>query len=259
MISLHAICKGEGRPVILLHGLASSLQNWQSQTIALSKAGYCAHAVDLPGHGESPSPAAVDFYNAETFSSVVKSWIQDLDLQQPPVLIGHSLGGYLSLRYALSHPRTVKGLVLIAPLYSPHQIYQPLRLLRKRPELGEEVLRLTPEEWINAVYKKLPTRIAGFPPEQRQQIVKDYKRCSPLVMHLPATLEDLTPLLPTLGLPVQVIWGTNDLTLRPASFERLVKSLPNAVGHPIRRCGHQPHVSQAEQVNQLLLAFLQTL
>jgi pimeloyl-ACP methyl ester carboxylesterase len=56
-------------------------------------------------------------------------------------------------------------------------------------------------------------------------------------------------------LPALVIWGDQDLTLKPASFPRLVQSLPDAAGFPIAGSGHQPHIGKPEEVNRAVLDF----
>ncbi|MBN2149113.1 MAG: alpha/beta hydrolase [Anaerolineales bacterium] len=256
LIPLHAIAQGNGPPVILIHGLAASSLNWQEQIPVLVKAGYRIVAPDLPGHGDSPQPEDLSLYTSQIFSTVLETWIESLQLTSPPILVAHSLGGYVSLCYAIAHPENLRGLFLVAPFYTPRQIYQPLRSLRRQPTIGIQALRLAPEQWLDFALGHLPDTIAGFPPEHRHQIAHDYKRCSPLVMRIAATFEDLTPRLASLHLPVQVVWGDHDITLQPHMFPRLVKSLPNATGHPIPACGHQPHVSKADQFNALLLDFL---
>ena len=96
----------------------------------------------------------------------------------------------------------------------------------------------------------------NLPRWARQQVAIDIKRASPHILNLPRTVPDLTPELSRLQTPVQVIWGEKDLTLNPGSFPSLVSALPNSQGHPIPNCGHQPHLTQPEIVNQLVLSFL---
>jgi pimeloyl-ACP methyl ester carboxylesterase len=53
------------------------------------------------------------------------------------------------------------------------------------------------------------------------------------------------------------VWGERDLTLKPASFPRLVQSLADADGIPVADTGHQPHISKPAQVNSSVLEFIQ--
>ena len=248
--------EGHGAPVILLHGLAASRFDWQLLSPALAKAGYQPFAVDLLGHGDSPKPDDTNCYSAPYLCEVLLNWLDSLSLNQPPFLVGHSLGGYLSLCLAIDHKVPVRGLILINPFYDPSQLSPFVRLLNRRPEWGSRVLRAIPPEIIDVVLGWDPTPINRFSPEARQQIAIDYKRASPHILHFPATLTNLTDRLPELVSPTLVIYGDKDLTLKPASFDSLLTGLPNGVGTPIHGAGHQPHIGQPDLVNQLILGFL---
>jgi pimeloyl-ACP methyl ester carboxylesterase len=254
--SLSYIVEGTGLPVILLHGLAASRFDWQSLSEALARAGYCAYALDLLGHGDSPQPGDPACYTAELSLEWLVRWLDEQDLAEPAVLIGHSLGGYLSLSLALARPHKFRGMILINPLYRLDQLSPFMRMLNRRPALGSRLLRGIPLRIIDLVLGWDPTPANRFSPEARQQIAIDYKRASPNILHIPSTVADLTSRLPELDLPALVIWGDRDLTLRPASFEYLVDRLPGAVGTPVHGAGHQPHIGQPDLVNQLVIGFL---
>ena len=251
----HAIARGEGPVVILVHGLAASLYDWNLLIPDLVSNGFRALALDLLGHGESAKPEEAEHYHLEALYSYFKYWNDELNLEAPFLLVGHSLGGYLSLVYARRHPERVRGLVLIDPLYSPGQLSSLLRLMRRRPGLGVRALRATPDWAIHTYLRLDPTSIGQFPPGMRRQIALDYKRASPNILYIPNTLPDLTPELPKISPPALVIWGEKDLTLKPASFPRLVQSLPNASQVVIPGSGHQPHIANPELVSHLVLDF----
>ncbi len=249
------ISQGEGQPVILIHGVAASRYDWTRLMPDLAKAGFRAYALDLPGHGDSEKPDDPEQYHVEAIHARLQSWIDSLHLEQPPILVGHSLGGYLSLVYTHRHPGGVQGMVLIDPLYSPEQLSPLIRLARRRPELGVKTMRAVPEWLINLLLGWDPSSAAEFSPEVRQQIANDYKRASPHFVYITRDIPDLTPILPEIEQPTRIIWGERDLTLEPDSFPRLVDNLKHAGGFPIPSCGHQPHIGKPELVNQLVLEF----
>jgi len=257
--SLHYIRRGQGDPVILIHGMAASLHGWNWLVPALAANGYSALALDLPGHGDSPKPDDPGQYTIESFYTSLDAWIDSQDFAAPPVLVGHSLGGYLSLSYAVRHPVQVRALVLIDPLYNLEQLSPFVRMLRHRPAISEKALHLIPERVISALLSWDPTRSEDHPRDARQQIAADYKRASSHIVYIPASLQDLTPLLSQVTLPSLVIWGEKDLTLRPDSFPALAEALPNALSRAIRGAGHQPHIGQPTLVNRLALDFLASL
>ena len=184
-------------------------------------------------------------------------WLEELNLDSPPIMVGHSLGGYLSIAHAIRQPKQVQGLVLIDPFYSPEQLSPFLRLVRQRPGLGEKTMRYLPEWLIQSVLGWDPTNSNQFSPQARQQIAIDYKRASPHFVYITKDIPDLTPSLPKVRQPTLVLWGEDDHTLNPASFPHLAQELPNAESHMIPDSGHQPHIGQPELTNRLIFDFLE--
>jgi 4,5:9,10-diseco-3-hydroxy-5,9,17-trioxoandrosta-1(10),2-diene-4-oate hydrolase len=256
---INYIARGQGQAVIFLHGIAASLHDWDSLLPAVAAAGFRAFAIDLPGHGESEKPEDPDAYTASGIEQALQAWLDNLKDGPPYILIGHSFGGYLSLRYALRHPEQVQGLLLIDPYYSLSQPSPLLRWFLPRPTLGIRALQLTPLPLIDRVLGWDPVDTSHFSTEARWQVAVDYKRASPHILNYPRTISDLTPRLGQIQAPTRVIWGTHDLTLRPASFPQLVSAIPKATGHPIEGSGHQPHIGRPEQVRKLALEFLNSL
>lgn len=253
---LHYVVQGEGTPVILLHGIAASLFDWKYLLPLLTQAGFRGFAPDLWGHGESSKPDSPDEYDFDAIYAHLLSWIANLNINQPIFLIGHSLGGLLSLKYALDWPNNIQGMVLINPFFQPSQLSPLLRLVQIRPELGEKALRTAPYWLIYALTGIELKSTAYDSTHTRMQIVEDYKRASPFIVHIAGKLPDLTNCLPEIFTPSLVIWGENDLTLNPDGFQKLVDALPIARGYSIPRCGHQPHLGKPEILNQVVLDFL---
>jgi pimeloyl-ACP methyl ester carboxylesterase len=107
---LHTETSGSGPTVLFVHGLDSTAAVWRPVIDLL--ADHTCVAVDLPGHGRSPTSTDPDDYSRE-------SVLHDLDeimgsLDGPVVLVGHSLGGYLGMAYALTRPKALTGLVLVS-------------------------------------------------------------------------------------------------------------------------------------------------
>lgn len=251
--------EGDGKPVVLVHGIAASLHDWTNMIPDLVGDGYQACALDLLGHGESHKPENPLAYNVERLFEHFNNWLEELNLAPPLHLVGHSLGGYLSIMYTLRYPDKVRAMVLINPFYSLKQISPILRLVGRRPHISERTMRAVPEWLINFVLGWDPSSAANFSPEARQQIANDYKRASPHFVRITRDIPDLTSLLPHIIIPTTVIWGERDLTLKPDSFKFLVEKLPVSSGHPIPDCGHQPHIGKPELVNQLVLEFFNSL
>ncbi len=251
--------QGEGKPVILIHGMAASMHDWVYLVPDLNKAGYKTYALDLPGHGGSHKPDGSDGYLVDYLYEQLASWLESLALPQPPVLIGHSLGGTLSLILAVKRPELASGLVLIDPYYDPSQLSLLLRVSRRLPALAVQALRLAPQ-WVLQSATYLPLGAMGhLTAEVRRQRILDLKQASPQVMRIPYSLPDLNGDLEKIKMPSLVIWGESDTTLKPVSFPRLVSTLQNARSGLVPNSDHQPHIEQPVMTNRLILDFLHDL
>ncbi len=259
------IHQGEGAPVILIHGLAASLHDWDDLVPELAQHGYAAYALDLLGHGESAKPDS-RAYEMDWVFDHLAAWIDSLGLDQAPVLVGHSLGGYLALDYARRFPAQTRGLVLVDPFYRLDQLPALLRLSYRHPSINMTVVERTPE-WLFRIIIDATSLSMGhssggahnLPEHIRAQTALDYKRTAPGVYNLPNTSIDLTPYLAEITAPTLVVWGTRDSTLAPASFKELVSALPNVVGTKLFVAGHVPHQSHTTEFNPLVLEFLKNL
>ena len=113
---LHSKILGEGKPLIILHGLFGMLDNWQ----ALAKEFACffeTHIVDLRNHGRS---FHANQHNYEVMSEDLLSYLNTYNLDEV-FLIGHSMGGKAAMNFACIYPDRVEKLVVvdISPKYYP--------------------------------------------------------------------------------------------------------------------------------------------
>jgi len=235
--------------------MGASLRQWDYLMPQLADHGFSAYALDLQGHGDSPKPGNLEDYHVEVLYRQLACWIENLGLAGPALLVGHSLGGYLSLTYALRHPDNVHALVLTDPLYSPHQLSPFFRLLGKRPKTGLQLLDSLPSWTFDRIFQWAGKLTQPLSAAMRHQLYRDFKRTTPLVLNIPRTVRDLTPHLSGLSQPALVIWGGRDMTLNPDSFPKIVTALPAAQSFTFPGCGHIPHLTQAPTFNQQVLDF----
>lgn len=102
---------GEGEPLLLVHGLAGSAENWVD-VVPLVQGRHRVVAVDLPGHARS-APLGRGA-TTDDFAEVLAAVLAAEGIEQA-VVAGHSFGGLLALRLAASRPELVRGLLLVSP------------------------------------------------------------------------------------------------------------------------------------------------
>lgn len=258
------IQQGSGTPVILIHGIAASLHDWDDLVPELARHGYAAYAPDLLGHGDSPKLGSRAYQMEWVFDHFLQ-WMRSLRLTEPAILIGHSLGGHVALEYARRVSAWTRGLVLVNPFYSPSQLPLLVRKTYSRPRLSEFVLGRLSEKWFrffvdlsSAAMGHSVGALRSLPERVRRQTLLDYRRTAPGVYHIPSGITDLTKDLHEVTVPALVIWGDQDKTLIPSSFGRLVEALPGGRGETLH-AGHVPHQSHAEAFNRIVLKFLKEL
>ena len=108
--TFHIDIKGEGNPIILIPGLASSGKVWEQTTDALQKKYEC-HTLTLPGFADQ-KPIALDKGYLPVIKDEIIAYIKN-ELKAKPILIGHSLGGFLSLSIASSQPELLQQIIIV--------------------------------------------------------------------------------------------------------------------------------------------------
>lgn len=105
---IHFTDQGEGKTVVLLHGFLESVEMWDYFTGHLSK-DFRVICIDLPGHGNS------DIYHEKLSMEIMARWVKttlDHLKIENCVMAGHSMGGYVTLEFALQYPEMLQGLIL---------------------------------------------------------------------------------------------------------------------------------------------------
>jgi pimeloyl-ACP methyl ester carboxylesterase len=108
---------GSGIPVVILHGLFASSKNWISTAQYL--AAFCKpFALDLRNHGDSPHS---DSHTLGEMIQDLEDWLAERRLEKP-LLLGHSMGGLVSMGFSLSRPQLVRGVIVVDIL---PRVYHP--------------------------------------------------------------------------------------------------------------------------------------
>lgn len=98
---------GEGKPLIIIHGLFGMSDNWINLGKRFGKY-YNVHMIDLRNHGQSPHS---DEFNYDVMREDLLKYIQDQNIQKP-ILLGHSLGGKVAMKFSFTHPNKIEKLIV---------------------------------------------------------------------------------------------------------------------------------------------------
>lgn len=133
---VHYLERGEGSPLVVLHGLGSMAEEVAlSPFLALAASRYRVIVVDRPGYGHSTRPSGA-WWGPQRQAALLHGFFKKLDLERP-ILLGHSFGALVALAYGLAHGPTLRGLVLASGYYFPTaRIDAPLMAAPAIPVLG---------------------------------------------------------------------------------------------------------------------------
>ena len=122
-LTLFSKIYGEGKPLLILHGLFGMGDNWATHAKTWAQQGYQVHAIDARNHGRSPH------HEEHSYDAMVGDLEQYMQLYglNSAIILGHSMGGKTAMNFAITHPTLVEKLIVvdIAPKGYPihHQMY----------------------------------------------------------------------------------------------------------------------------------------
>lgn len=150
---IHYIERGEGRPILMVHGLGGTLHHLRRPLMESFGDGYRLIALDRAGSGYSTRASAMTGSLKEQAEEIA-AFIDALGLEKP-LLVGHSLGGAIALATALDHPEKVSGLALISPLTR----FEP----NLPPEFRALVIKSPLKRWLVANTIAVPMSVKNAP------------------------------------------------------------------------------------------------
>lgn len=233
--------RGEGEPVVFLHGLMGRMDHWERTLDALE--GVCRPiSLSLPIL-EADLPAT----SIEEVGRYVVRFLDALDIPKA-VVGGNSLGGHVALEIALSHGDRVSGLILTGSSGLFERSFT--RGVPHRPtgeyvrEKMEEIFfdpRLVTPEWVESVRRVVTT------PASALRVIR-FARA--------AKRHNLEERLGSIDAPALLVWGKNDRITAPEVAERFHALLPNSRLVFLACCGHAPMLERPEPFNEAVTAWL---
>jgi len=255
----------EGTTVILLHGIGASVEIWKRNIDALAQ-NHRVYAIDLVGFGLSDKPSV-----PTTFSygaQFVRDFMEKQHIGRAS-LIGNSLGGGVSLQFAIQFADRLEKLLLVASGGLGKQVNLLLRLA-SLPLIGELLTRptrkgtsrllkqctydpaLAADDLVELFYHfaTLPGAQKSFLSTLRSSF--NFWGMRPHLVR--STLDNLA----TISAPTLIVWGEQDRILPVAHAHVAEKKIPNARLHIFDACGHLPQLERPDEFNAVVLEFLRS-
>ena len=234
--------RGEGQPIVILHGLMGGLSNFRGVYDFFPEKGYRVIIPELP------------VYDLPLLKTTVKDLAVHLDKfftsnhLEDVILLGNSLGGHIALLYTKLYPQKVCGLVITGSsgLYenAMGESYPKRGDYNYIKTKSEEVFydpKVATKEIVDEVYETV---------NDRNKLIKTLAIAKSAIRH------NMAKDLPKMEIPTAIIWGAQDCVTPPNVAEEFNRLLPNSTLYWIDKCGHAPMMEHPDSFNTLMDTWL---
>jgi len=256
-VELAVEVRGDGLPVLFVHGFPFDRTVWRHQLATLSRVRRIAP--DLRGVGGSGTPSAADGYSLARYADDLVAVLDALGVREA-VLCGLSMGGYVIFELLRRHPGRVKAMILADTKPQADSVEA------KRGR--EELTRVAEQEGQDAVIEQLLPRLLApatqaTQPEVVGQVREMARRWSvPGLVGALRTLRDRpdsTETLRGVRVPTLVLVGSDDEIAPPDTARAMAQLIPGAQCHVVPAAGHMTPLEQPLATGRLLADFLRVL
>ncbi|GIE94680.1 alpha/beta fold hydrolase [Paractinoplanes rishiriensis] len=252
-------------PVVLLHGIGRSLEDWSAQHPLLEDT-HRVISIDLPGFGLSqrlPEPTTLPLLADAAWAT-----LDALGEKRPVHLMGNSMGGAVSMRMLADEPGRVATMTLVSSAGFGKEVTFALRMLAV-PGLGKPLLGRIDRRTAPRVERTLFASRAMVTPERVAMAIKiarqpDFIACYLEIARALGGLRgvaagwrgELLPLVADCAKPTLLVWGDRDRILPATHLAAARAALPSAQWHIFPRTGHMPQIERPEEFAALVRPLL---
>lgn len=258
---VHYIEKGEGKPIILIHGFLYNTVMWKQNIDALAKK-FKVYAIDLVGWGYSERLKTMD-YSFPLYGKQIVGFMDAMKIDKAS-LVGQSMGGGISIYVAAHYPDRVEKLILVDPAAIPYPM-TPIGWIYQRPFIGE-FLNAIPG---NALMENNIKTIWFY---DSNKVTKKYTQevLQPLcikgsydglmyilrnVLREPYVKNEVNMLV-KINKPILIVHGREDKAIPLDRSEKLSQLWKGSKLVIFEKAGHSPHEEYPEKFNKLAVDFL---
>ena len=237
---VHYELEGIGPPIILLHGWGQSIKTFSYLRKKLSSS-HTVYSINLPGFGQSEEP--FNFYTLQDYKNLLYEFVKDNNIISP-VVIGHSFGGRIALKYA-TEDVNIKKLILISSAgVKPHDKFKSkckifiYKLKKKYFKITKNIVR----------YNLLVENSGSY----------DYKNASPVMKKTLISVVNtyLDKELKNIKCPTLLIWGKNDTVTPVKDAYKIKRKIKHAKLILIEGAGHFSYLDSKRYVSKLISDYI---
>jgi pimeloyl-ACP methyl ester carboxylesterase len=258
-VRLHYLERGQGDPIVLLHGNGTMIEDWIVSGLLdeLAKSRRVV-AFDRPGFGHSQRPRS-RIWTPNAQAALIAEALRELKIEKP-IVVGHSFGSLVAAALALGHPEAVSKLVLLGGYYYPSVRADVLLASQPAVPVVGDVMRHTVSPFIGAAMMPhinakifnpapIPQRwLEEFPSEMTLRPAQIRAESAEAAIMIPAAAA-LAPRFSELKMPVTIVAGRGDEIVNTASQSELLHAaLPASRFESIEGSGHMVHHSATDKV-----------
>lgn len=264
-----------GTPIVLVHGLLSSVYSWYPKQLSFLFRFGPVYSVALPAHAPSVPPPDLERVDEALLTGAMAAQIDHLAGNRPVFLIGHSTGGNAALLFAIAHPERVRGVITIGTAHSGKEesgVYGAVQWANQHlGALGGWLV--TGMLRVNSLSPRLhkvfladmaaePRRLLEHPDlddyvESYFRLQKELDAKAMTAYFRDLIHMDLESRLRTLPVPVLVMRGDQDPFVSQARTQYLLDCLPHGELCLIPQCGHLPMFEQYERYVREVSRFIE--
>ena len=274
-IRMHYVEQGDGFPILLLHGFPELWYSWRYQIPALAGAGFHAIAPDLRGYGDTDKPEEVESYDIHHLVNDIVGLLDALDLERA-VIVGHDWGGIIVWQMALMHPDRVERVISLNTAFQRRGRRRPTEAFQQTPdgrfnyilyfqEPGRAEMDIEPniDNWLGRMIGRAAKNQDLITEEDIRVYTDAFRKggvTGPINYYRNMdrnweTTEHLAESQVTM--PALMIIAEDDPILIPQMTDGMERYVPNLTKRLIKDCGHWTQMEQPDEVNRLIIEFLQ--
>lgn len=257
--SIYYEVAGSGPPLVFLHAGVADSRQWNNELHGFSNQ-FTVIRYDQRGFGKS-EPTDGEFSHLRDLIAL----LEHLEVREPIIFIGCSMGGGLAMDYALAQPTDVRALIMVDSAPSGLELDVPVpdkfTLVKEAEKAGDLdlVAEIETQIWFDG------SRASDEVNQQMRSLAYQMNRLAlshasmDLGQRLPNSNKLAVDLLKNLDIPILAIIGTNDIPYMHAAVEFMSREISNFQQAEIQDAAHLPNMDQPKAFQKIVLDFIEAL